>query len=163
MKKSPYRISSRVLRGLSVLIALMFLLFFIVGYDRFYEEDSRFRAPLLTDTLLVFVGVLLLGTLAVTIWSVWVALRRKGAYSVALPGQVSWRVLHGGIAASVVVAAVLAWILGSSDPMMVNGEMYASRFWLRTADMFVALCVLLVVATLVVAGYSSWRSLQKKR
>ena len=162
MKRSPYRISSRILCVLSALIALMFVLFFLVGYNRYFEEDSQFRAPLLTDALLVFVALVLIGTLAVTAWSV-VAGWRQRASAGTMVGRVPLRTLHGGIACAVLVLAGLAWVLGSSEPLLVNGMPFTSSFWLHTADMFVALCTVLIIVTLVAAGCSSWLAMRKKR
>ena len=59
--------------------------------------------------------------------------------------------------------AGLAWVLGSSEPLLVNGVPFTSSFWLHTADMFVALCTVLIIVTLVAAGCSSWLAMRKKR
>ncbi len=162
MRQSPYRISSLVLKVLTAVTALMFLSFFTIGYNRYYLEDTQFRAPLLTDVLLWFVGLLLAAAVAVTSWSVVVTLRRKGTYAAPQAGQVPLRPIHGGLVLFVVVAAAVTWLLGSSTPMAVNGETFTSAFWLRTADMFVGLCGLLAFAALAVVAFSSWLSLRKK-
>ena len=117
---------------------------------------------MLTDALLVFVALVLIGTLAVTAWSV-VAGWRQRASAGSMVGRVSLRKLHGGIACAVLVLAALAWALGSSEPLLVNGVPFTSAFWLHAADMFVALCVVLIIVTLVAAGCSSWLSVRKKR
>ncbi len=163
MKKSPFRISSCVLRILSAIIALVFVLFFFIVYNMYFEEDSRFRSPLLTDALLVFIGLMLLGTLVVTIWSVVVTFYRRGAHAAIQTRQMPVSRLNLGITVFVLISAVLTWLFGSSEPMLVNGETFASPFWLRVADMFVGTCVVLTLASFLLVGYSSWQSLLKKR
>ena len=44
--------------GLVAVSAVVFALFWLIGYDMPYEEDADFNAPLLTDALLGYVYLL---------------------------------------------------------------------------------------------------------
>ena len=46
---------SWIIIGLIAISAVIFLAFWMVGYDMPYEEDADFNAPLLTDMLLGYI------------------------------------------------------------------------------------------------------------
>jgi hypothetical protein len=52
-KWSSERISHMVLYSLTAIIALVFLLFYFVGYDMPAMWDERYNSPLLTDLVMV--------------------------------------------------------------------------------------------------------------
>ena len=52
-------LSHRVLIVLIAATAVMFGLFYTIGFTVPYEEDVKFNAPMLTDALLIFVYTLL--------------------------------------------------------------------------------------------------------
>ena len=59
------KLPSRVLYVLSGVTVLVFALFWLVGFNRPYDEDGNFNAPLFTDVLLVLVTVVVVGFVAV--------------------------------------------------------------------------------------------------
>ena len=125
------------------------MLFWFVGYDTPYAEDSNFVAPLFTNVLLVFMVLLAIGT---TVWSMARALstRGKGERTV---NNIPVKKITYGVAVLTAILLLVTLALGSSDAMMVNGEEYADKWWLHVADMFVnsslALVVVAVVAIIV--------------
>ena len=58
-KLAEERISQRVLYVLIGIAALVFVLFFSVGFYAPFAENPAFNAPLLTDALIVFMWILL--------------------------------------------------------------------------------------------------------
>ena len=61
-KWSSERISHVVLYSLTAIIALVFLLFYFVGYDMPAMWDERYISPLLTDLVMGLMLILLVGT-----------------------------------------------------------------------------------------------------
>ena len=48
------QISSRIFYVIVALSAVLFILFWLIGYDMPYEEDPEYNAPLLTGVLASF-------------------------------------------------------------------------------------------------------------
>ena len=64
-KMDEERISQRVLYMIVALSAIVFLAFYLIGYDTPYAGNTSFNAPMLTDVLLGFMwGLLVITTLA---------------------------------------------------------------------------------------------------
>ena len=57
------KLPSRVLYVLSGVTVLVFALFWLVGFNRPYDEDGNFNAPLFTDVLLVLMLLLTAGAI----------------------------------------------------------------------------------------------------
>ena len=55
MKYDIKKKQSWIIIGLIAISAVIFLAFWMVGYDMPYEEDADFNAPLLTDMLLGYI------------------------------------------------------------------------------------------------------------
>ena len=58
--------------------------------------------------------------------------------------------------ALLIVCLALTFLLGSSQPLALNGERYTSTFWLKAADMFIytSLILILIAAGAVIYGMS---------
>jgi hypothetical protein len=114
-------------------------------------------SPFLADLMLGLMYLMLVVALAVTGWSVWHTLRsrRKGDDIVnGVPaGRIGWCVAIG-----LVVCLVATFLLGSSSPVMTNGERFADTFWLKTTDMFIYTSTLLIIGCFVSAIVSRFRS-----
>lgn len=148
---SADRLAGRVLALLIALAALMFGAFFLVGYDMPYFEDEAFNAPLLTDALLVFTYVLCAMAAAVALVSVVRGVRMRGGSSYGVGGVPSGRIALG-VALLLVVTLAVTFALGSSEPLRVNGKVFADALWLKLTDMFIwTSAVLGLVAVAVVA------------
>jgi hypothetical protein len=48
--------------------------------------------------------------------------------------------------------------LGSSKPIVTNGERFTNVFWLKTTDMFIYTSILLIIGCFVSAIVSRFRS-----
>ena len=75
--QSAGKLSRMVLYALLSLTAVVFLLFFAVGFQMPYVDNPRFNAPLLTDVLLIFVALLAGCSLAAVVWAVMQRLSRS--------------------------------------------------------------------------------------
>ncbi len=147
------RIARRVFLALIVLTAIVFGAFYLIGFNRPYADDPNFNAPLLTNVLLVFVFLLLLAALAALGWGMVRAWRHRDHEMTdnGVPGKrIAWCVAGG-----TVVLLAVTFLLGSSSPILVNGNEYNDTFWLKTANMFVwSSAILMVVAVAAVLYYT---------
>lgn len=152
---STDRLAGRVLALLTVLTALMFGAFFVVGYDMPYAEDPAFNAPLLTDTLLVYTYALCAVAVVVAVVSMVRGAALHGGSRYETNGVPSGRIALG-VALLLVVTLALTFAFGSSEPLPVNGKVYGDELWLKLTDMFIGTSAVLglVAVALVAVGVS---------
>lgn len=53
---------------------------------------------------------------------------------------------------------VLTFLLGSSEPVKTNGELFTDTFWLKVADMFIYTSLILIIGCFVGVVLSRFRS-----
>lgn len=143
----PTRIlSMRVMYGLLILTVLVFGAFYLVEYDLPYDEDPSFNAPLFTDAVmgLIYLCFFVSAVLAVCSFVAGLRLRNK---SEAVVNNIPVARTTAGIAVLTVLCMIVTFLLGSSEPMLINGSKYTDSFWLKASDMLInTTCVLLFVA-----------------
>lgn len=139
---STEHISHVVLYSLTALTAVVFLLFYFVGYDNPAVWDERYVAPLLTDLLMVLMLLFLLGAIAVACYSKWHSVRANHTPAIVngIPGK---RITILVTVGTVVLMALLYAL--PSDEIYVNGQKFTEQIWLRMASMFVIASVLLIL------------------
>ena len=160
MKIDKKKLPSRVLYVLVGLTVVIFALFWLIGYDRPFEEDGNFNAPLFTDVLLVFMLLLTAGACGVAVWSAIRSNKTSGGGERVvnnIPVRKIGRCVTGGTA----LALVLTFLLGSATPMRINGASYADTFWLKVSDMFVATSLLMIVAAVAAVVYGATKYIRK--
>jgi magnesium-transporting ATPase (P-type) len=141
-KWSSERISHVVLYSLTALIALVFLLFYFVGYETPAMWDERYISPLLTDLVMGLMLILLVGTFVVACLSKWHSVHANHTPAVV-------NVIHGkritlGVTLGTIALMAVLFALPSSS-IYVNGELFEEKLWLRAANMFVVASVLLII------------------
>ncbi len=142
--KSAEKISQQVFYILIALAVLVFGLFFLVGYDMPFEENPDFNAPLFTDVLIVLMWIFLVGGVALAGYSMIRDYRKSKSEAVVngVPVRRIFRFTWLGM----LLTLVITFGLGSSAPMLINGEHYEDWLWLKLSDMFVFTSVLMLVA-----------------
>ncbi len=158
MKYDIKKKQSWIIIGLIAISAVIFLAFWMVGYDMPYEEDADFNAPLLTDMLLGYIYLMVVVAIGVTAYSVVHGIRTRGRQGYSENGVAAG---HITIATWVftVLLLVISFALGSTEPIKVNGKDFCEAIWLRLSDMFIISSgVMILLAILAVAfgmsGYS---------
>lgn len=139
--------------------ALVFALFWLVGYDTPYIENSNFTAPMFTDVLMVFTALILAVALALTAWAVARSLKLAGRGGRIVNNIPAKKIAYSTVAA-IVAMLVLTFAFGSSDMLIINGQEYTDTLWLKAADMFVSSALLLVaigVMIIIVATVANSR------
>ena len=158
-KKSAEQVSQRIFYILIALVVLVFGLFFLVGYDMPFEENPDFNAPLFTDVLIGLMWLFLVGGIGLAIYSMWKDYRgsRSEAVVNGVPVRRIFRITWIGLLALL----VLTFALGSSAPMLINGENYADWLWLKLSDMFVITSLLMLLAGMGAVIFGATRYIRK--
>ena len=155
-QQSAERISKRVFIALLAVIAVVFVAFYLIGFNRPYADDPNFNEPLLTDVVLVFMFLILLLAVAAAIWGMVRAVRMRDdlpSDNASTPYRYGWMVAGG-----TVVLMALTFLLGSTAPIWVNGAVYDNAFWLKTANMFVWSSVIMIIAAAAAAAFYTFRN-----
>ena len=114
-------------------------------------------SPFFADMMLWLMYLMIGAAVVVTAYYVWHGLRttRKGDDIVnRVPaGRIGWLVILG-----LVVCLVVTFLLGSTSPVVSNGESFTDRFWLKVTDMFIYSSIVLIAGCFVSAIISRFRS-----
>ena len=147
-------ISVRVLMVLIGIIAVTFCAFFLIGYDNPYEENPAFNAPRLTNVIIIISYLLIIGTIALTVFSLVMAYRNRNKSAAVVNNVPAARIAYI-ISGGVVALFILTFLFGSSAPMVINGEQFTQTLWLKTADMFIFTAIAMLVVAIAAVAYSS--------
>ncbi len=156
---SAEKISQQIFYIMIGLAVIVFGLFFLVGYDMPFDENPDFNAPLFTDVLIVLMWLFLVGAVVLAIGSMIKDYRfsKTDAIVNGVPVRRIFRFTWIGT----LLALVLTFVLGSSDPMLINGEHYADWLWLKLSDMFVITSGLMLVAGIGAVVFGATRYIRK--
>lgn len=154
------KLPSRVLWCLVGVIALVFALFWLIGFDRPYEEDPNFNEPLFTNALMVLMVLMVVAGVALVVWSVVRSMKIAGR-GADYSNNVPVRKIGYSVAGCTFFILLLTFLLGSSAPMKINGTDFTDAFWLRVSDMFVSSSLLLIVAAVAAVIYGSTKYIRK--
>ena len=160
-KMPTERVSQRVFYILIALAVLVFCFFYLVGYNLPFEENPDFNAPLFTDVLIVLMGGFLLCSIVLVVFSV--LKNYRCSKSEAIINDVPANKIIRFTWASTLALLVLTFILGSSTPMLINGERYADWIWLKISDMLVLTSVLMLLVAIGAVAFGATRYIRKKR
>lgn len=145
---------------LSGIIVLVFALFWLVGFDRPYEDDGNFNAPLFTDVLLVLMLMLTAGAIGVAAWSA-VRSGKVSGGGERVVNNIPVRKIGLAVAVGTVIMLLLTFLLSSSDPMKINGLNYTDTFWLRTSGMFVSTTLVMIFVAIAAVVYGATKYIRK--
>lgn len=167
MRNKTRKLPARVLYILSGAIVVVFALFWLVGFDKPYDEDPNFTAPLFTDLLMALMIAMLAGSAAIIIWAVarhqvidrrhFRTANRKETHDNNIPARKLGYCVSGGTTA----VLALTFALGSSEPMKINGTGFGDTLWLKMADMFVCTSAILILAAAIAVAYGSTKYIRK--
>lgn len=149
---SEEKISSAVLIVLVTMSVVVFALFFTVGYNEPWEENTEFLNPAYTDSLINFMffmgGTALLTTVVSLIWNA-----RCHGHILNVTGGVP----AGKIAACVIILLVatlaVSFITASDNAMIINGKSYTEASWLLVSDMLIHSIETLFVVAIIAVVY----------
>ena len=114
-------------------------------------------SPFFADLMLWLMYFAVIAAIAVTIASVVKTLRMRTKDDEVVNGVPQARIAWTTALCFVVCLAV-TWLLGSSRPLLTNGQPFTSTFWLKTADMFIYTSIILIIGCFAGVIVSRFRS-----
>ena len=159
--KSAEQISQKVFRLMIGLAVLVFGLFYLIGYDLPFDENPDFNAPLFTDVLIFLMWLFLIGGIGLAVYSM--VKDYRSSKSEAVVNGVPVRRIFRITWLTLLAVLILTFLLGGSDPMLINGENYADWLWLKLSDMFVITSLLMLLAGIGAVCFGATRYIRKKQ
>lgn len=156
------KISQTVLYILVGLSALVFLLFYLVGYNMQSVENPDFNAPLFTDVLLVFMLLLLVAAIVIGGVAAYFGIKKSDASDKVVNGVPSAKISAITFGFTFVVL-VLTFIFGSTDSMLINGHQFTDVFSLKLSDMFVLTSLIMILVAIGAVIFGCTRYIRKEK
>lgn len=156
------KISKRVLYCLVAIIFAVFSLFFFCDFDRPFIDNPDFNDPLLTDVVLLLMGLMVVCGLVFALCSMFLSWKKRGKDN-GIYNHISVRRNAYLVGGGTLFLLLVTFILGNSHPIQVNGEEYSHSVWLKMADMFIYSGIILICVAIIVLMVSASRYLRKNR
>ena len=116
-----------------------------------------FVSPFLADIMLWLMYIAVAAAIAVTLTSVVKTLRMRTKDDEIINGVPQTRIAWT-TAGCFLVCLVVTYLLGSSEPLMTNGMLFANRIWLKATDMFIYTSLILIIGCLAGVIVSRFRN-----
>ena len=156
------KISQRVFYLIIGLAVVVFGLFFLIGYNMPFDENPDFNAPFFTDVLIFLMWFLLVLAIALAIVAV-VRTYKMNVKSEAVVNGVPQGKIFRLTWMGTLLLLVLTFLVGSSMPMLVNGENYTDWFWLKVSDMLVLTSIFMLLAGVGAVVFGATRYVRKEK
>lgn len=156
------KISSRVLYVLIGLVAVVFALFYLVGFYMPYLPEPSFNAPIFTDGVIFLMAALLLTAVGVAAVAIAKTVRKTGKGE-AVSNGIPVRKISIAIIGVTIVLLASTFLLGSTRELSINGNNFTDALWLKTADMFINTSLALIVVAVISVLYGATRYYRKER
>lgn len=143
-------ISKYAMLGVMGLSAVVFILFFAIGWDNF---EGDYVAPTCTGLLLVWMYVMVAAAALLTVWSVVKGVQStKGNDPAATTGVPGGKVILGTVVLTIVSLVVgLLLGIGEADFTAADGTVTTGG-WVQVVDMFIWSIYILTVVAIVAVG-----------
>lgn len=153
------KLPSLILYSFTAVTTVVFLVFFLVGFDRQDAEHPAFNAPLFTDLLIIYGIVVVVLALVVLTLSIILSLRKRKKTTSEERLQ---RRIRISVTSFAFFVAILFLFFSSSSPIMVNGKVFDNVFWLKTSGVLVSTSIVMMLATIVAVAYGMTKYYRKK-
>lgn len=116
-----------------------------------------FVSPLIADIMLWLMYIASTVAIVVTVVSVVRTVRLRTKNDEVVNGvprtRMAWVVVIAFL-----LCLVLTFVLGSSEPIRTNGELFTDTFWLKAADMFIYTSLILIIGCFAGVVLSRFRN-----
>ncbi len=116
-----------------------------------------FVSPLVADVMLWLMYIAMAVAIIVTIVSMVRTVRLRTKDEEVVNGVPRTR-MAWIIVVAFLLCLVLTFLLGSSEPIRTNGELFTDTFWLKAADMFIYTSLILILGCFAGVVLSRFRN-----
>lgn len=161
--KTEERISQRVLYAIIAISAVFFLLFLVLGVQSPFAASPIITAPILVDVLIIFMWVLVGLTFFAMLFSIIRTAKKSSGKAHIVNGIPAYKIAVI-VFCGTLLCLILTFALGSAQTMVINGNPFADKFWLKVSEMFVtsSLVMLLVAVGVTIFGATRYNRKERK-
>ncbi len=153
-KWSAGKLSYAILYSITALTAVVFMLFYCIGYNMPSMWNESVNSPLLTDLVLVLMILMLVSALAVTVYSKVRSLKVSHTETV-VNGINGKKITRLVILCVLLIMAISFIAFPTGNYSIIGGQVYSNEIWLRMANMFVFTSLALIAMGLSVILYAT--------
>lgn len=153
-KWSAEKISRVVLLSIVGVSAVVFLLFYLVGYNMPSMWNESINSPLFTDLVIVLMIALLISAFAIALFSKFVSTRKN--HTPAIVNGIKGKKVTRLVVLFVAVIMLLSYLPSPDDVVMVDGKVYENDVMLRMTNMFVFTSLLLMAVGVCIICLASF-------
>lgn len=139
--------------SLILLIAVVFLAFYTLGYDMPCSFNPTFNEPMLTPAIIWLMIVMVVATLSIAITSAVIGFKKQNHTSTV--NNIRIRRIAWMVAIPVAVTLAATFLLSNTDAITINGTPYNDTLWLRTSTMFIVTAFILIVGAIALILFST--------
>lgn len=160
-KWSAEKISHVVLLSIVGFSAVVFLLFYLVGYNMPSMWNESINSPLFTDLVIVLMMALLVSATAVALYSKFRSLKKN--HTKAVVNGINGKRITRFTILFVVLVMAISYLPAPSYNIMIDGYVYEDAVWLRMTNMFVFTSLLLMGVGIGVIIFATIMNRRKSR
>ncbi|MEE3414721.1 MAG: hypothetical protein VZR53_05055 [Prevotella sp.] len=157
---STEKISQYILYVLVGLIVLIFILFYLIGFDLPFLDNPAFNAPLFTDGVIALMWLMLIFAIGLVIWSFVKSYRSQTKVDQIVNGIPATKISYV-VWGVTFVLMVLTFLFTPTSPVIVNGKLFQEWFSLKLSGMFVYTSILLLVIAIATVVFGSTRYIRR--
>jgi quinol-cytochrome oxidoreductase complex cytochrome b subunit len=141
---------------------VIFLLFWLIGFSQPFSDDPNFNAPLFTDVLLVFMGILIVAALVLAVWALWREINMARQNKIELDNNIPVGKIRRYVVLGTIISVVLTGLFASRESVSVNGNQYNDWLGLTASDLFVNTSIIMIVAAIGTVFYGATKYRRKR-
>jgi hypothetical protein len=116
----------------------------------------------MVDIVLILTYLVVLAAVGTVVWAMvrrWLLHDRSADTSNGIPS----RKIAIGVGAFLLLCLLITFLVGSSNPLFINGKSFDSYLWLKAADMFIFTSLTLLIAAVILVVCSNVRNVRSRR
>ena len=147
------KITTKLLYGLFAVSAVVFILFFFIGFGEPWEDNPTMNSPMFLDVLLwwnIILAVICFGTM------IWSFVKYVGEYGINKSYYYTW-----GLPIVTVAIGLVVGLINKNEVLLINGENSAVPFNNIVSDTCMVSIAILIVLSVAALIYSLIHSSKK--
>lgn len=156
------RIATATVRIILILTVVVYLAFFLVGFNLPYLFNPQQNAPLLTGAVITLMLLLLGFCVATVLWSTARQIKNNRHRQSTVGHLLASRrtLVRWAVAVCIAISLLLTYTLASTSPLVINNQSFSDTLQLRLANMFTATTLVSIILAAAAVLFSRIRNKQ---
>lgn len=143
------------------MVSVVFVLFYLIGFNLPFEDNPAYNEPMLTDVVIVMMWAMLILALGFTLWAIARTIIATSKSSGKVFG-VPVRRISTILASSTIGIMILSALISGGEPVTINGQTYDDSLWLYASGMFIITITVMLIAAVAAVIFDKQKNVLKK-